>query len=115
MKGDTRTMRTRSNGPNETPTGGEAETSTGAATSATPAHPADPNTVDYAPSAAGADGKPKRLHTTGMTDAFGPVKVGDTEYTITRSGIDVPGEHVEAVRDAAKHAHVKLRSTAAKS
>ena len=59
--------------------------------------------------------RPKRLHTTGMTDQFGPVKVGDAEYTLTRAGTDVPGEHVKAVRDAAKHARLKLRSTAAKS
>ena len=63
-------------------------------------------------SPAGADGNPKRLHLADLRDTFGPIEVDGASYTLTPAGVEVAGPHVEAVRAAAKHAHVKLRTTA---
>lgn len=97
------------------------ETSTGTQTSAPPA---DANTPAELPNgggtAAGADNTAKRIALNDMRDAFGPIEIpnskGDDDkpvtYTLTRDWTEVAGEHVEYVRDIAKHCHVKLRSSA---
>lgn len=72
------------------------------------------NAPGTAATAAGDDGTPKILATTGLTTSFGPVVVGDGDdaptYTITRQGVEVAGEHVAAVREAARVNHIKLTS-----
>lgn len=118
---------TRNGGSNDAPT----ETPAGAETSTPPADAAVAPATGTAPApdadtggtAAGADGKPKRIALADMRDAFGPIEIPNATdrdgkpitYTITRQWTEVAGEHVQHVRDMAKHSHVKLKSAAAQS